>query len=78
VQGGKLARRGPIGKGTEHTLDLGVVCLGRRPEREGNRDQKSRPSIEESRADDQPMAERMEDGEEDVSTAEEVVRAQAR
>jgi hypothetical protein len=28
VQGGKLARRGPIGKGTEHTLDLCVSASG--------------------------------------------------
>jgi hypothetical protein len=39
---------------------------------------KRRPAIEGSRADDQPMAERMENEKMDVSTTEEVVRAQAR
>jgi hypothetical protein len=57
------------------------ACLLRGDVRKRGREtgtKKRRPAIEGSRADDQPMAERMENEKRDVSTAEEVVRAQAR
>lgn len=47
-------------------------------ERWANPVQKRSAAIEEWQADDQPMAERMKNGKEDVSAAEEVVKAQAR